>query len=115
MDLSKYEGHTPGPWSSINRFQGTEVSGRAWISHSSYVEFDAIKEADSALISDAPLLLEEVKRLQVKNERLIASMIGVGAWAKNHKDDESTQTMQVALAEIAAECALAIKHAEVKP
>ena len=40
IDISKYEGHTPPPWMNLG------------------------SDANSLLMQDAPLLLEEVKRLR---------------------------------------------------
>ena len=40
IDISKYEGHTPAPWMNLG------------------------SDANSLLMQDAPLLLEEVKRLR---------------------------------------------------
>ena len=60
MDLSRFEGHTPGPWREILD-QGPE----------DYNGWDELQEMgfnDEArdLIAATPLLLEEVKRLQRK-------------------------------------------------
>jgi len=49
IDTDKYEGHTPAPWDGI-------LSG--------YFTIEQLKGIDKTLMQDAPLLLEEVKRLQ---------------------------------------------------
>ena len=49
IDTDKYEGHTPAPWDGI-------LSG--------YFTIEELKGIDKTLMQDAPLLLEEVKRLQ---------------------------------------------------
>ena len=84
IDTDKYEGHTPGPW----QFDGIEcVSGcgphptEEPVLATLHVneEFMLTEEnmlANGKLIADAPLLLEEVKRLR---ERLIRAY----DWAEN--------------------------------
>ena len=52
IDTDKYEGHTPAPWMNLG------------------------SDANSLLMQDAPLLLEEVKRLQ-KEVRKQSNIIGV--------------------------------------
>ena len=49
IDTDKYEGHTPAPWDGI-------LSG--------YFTIEQLKTVDKTLMQDAPLLLEEVKRLR---------------------------------------------------
>jgi len=49
IDTDKYEGHTPAPWDGI-------LSG--------YFTIEQLKGIDKTLMQDAPLLLEEVERLQ---------------------------------------------------
>ena len=49
IDTDKYEGHTPAPWDGI-------LSG--------YFTIEQLKGIDKTLMQDAPLLLEEVKRLR---------------------------------------------------
>lgn len=45
IDTDKYEGHTPAPWDKLS-------------------EYCPVGSIDKQLIADAPLLLEEVKRLR---------------------------------------------------
>ena len=65
IDIDKYEGHTEGPW---EWFEGE--GHKDLKSNMSFLMFGEVgksqypKPADAALIADAPLLLEEVKRLR---------------------------------------------------
>ena len=75
IDTDKYEGHTPGPWKQgkpknsnpriITQFCDDEIivntCATSW-------------EADIQLIADAPLFLEEVKRLRDLVEFAIAAI-----------------------------------------
>ena len=66
LDTDKYEGHTPAPWS----FQGPQGLELANKTHSVVFLYDDPRmriggKADMQLIADAPLLLEEVKDLQI--------------------------------------------------
>ena len=45
IDTDRYEGHTPAPWDKLS-------------------EYCPVGSIDKQLIADAPLLLEEVKRLR---------------------------------------------------
>jgi len=60
IDIDKYEGHTKGPWElepdGINRLIFFNDEYESW--------GQLTKGADLALLSDAPLLLAEVKRLR---------------------------------------------------
>ena len=61
IDTDRYEGHTEGPWNVIekaNDYQTTDVVVGKTIVASN------VSPSDSALIADAPLLLEEVERLR---------------------------------------------------
>jgi|TARA_R100000482_G_C5021713_1_gene100145 hypothetical protein len=61
IDTDRYEGHTEGPWKVIekaNDYQTTDVVVGKTIVASN------VSPSDSALIADAPLLLEEVERLR---------------------------------------------------
>ena len=52
IDTDKYEGHTEGPWTLYNSAaHGPTIAGK-------------LNDADWQLITDAPLLLAEVERLQ---------------------------------------------------
>ena len=54
-----YEGHTPGPW---EWYDDDIIEAHGDRSSIARMEYDYKKE-DAILITDAPLLLEEVKRL----------------------------------------------------
>jgi len=84
IDTDKYEGHTPAPWKwfaerplevaligDLNSCADTE--GGSWfiLDQSSWGENP---NQDAQLIADAPLLLQEVKRLREENA-LLASQI----------------------------------------
>ena len=58
IDTDKYEGHTEGPWEqySAAAYHAVVLPGD--------IELIPPKLADAQLIADAPLLLEEVKRLR---------------------------------------------------
>ena len=60
IDTDKYEGHTPAPWEPIR------LNNRMW-TVGKLIKFEW-QEADANLIADAPLLLEEAKRLREENE-----------------------------------------------
>ena len=64
INTDKYEGH------QVSEFK-TSVAGpnHSWVTHKQkygYVESLFVKHATAALVLDAPLLLEEVKRLRKK-------------------------------------------------
>ena len=62
IDLSKYEGHTPAPWTNWYN-QYVVVDNEMEICEITYY-VDKRHEANAVLIADAPLLLAEVERLQ---------------------------------------------------
>jgi len=69
-DTDKYEGHTKGPWT----WRGETIDGDGEVNHTvCYMEHPHVNgemnEADALLITDAPLLLEEVKELREKLDR----------------------------------------------
>ena len=83
IDTDKYEGHTPAPWKAQNEFYKNgidennlgEVASfrRTWgvtlskerldDGRQNRIGFHVMHIADAQLIADAPLLLEELKRL----------------------------------------------------
>lgn len=77
LDLSRFEGHTPGPWKrgenggikKANGVFGCVPHSSVWIEDAWYGN-DATPEslANDALIAAAPELLAEVKRLREKYE-----------------------------------------------
>ena len=96
IDTSKYDGHTPGPWVAKHDRAESEMGGiviydRGWVVCVGEKDSDApqlqnstfgreeLNEADARLIADAPLLLEEVKRLRewkAEVERICRTMSG---------------------------------------
>ena len=74
IDTDKYEGHTPAPWGrdydSVFEYGGEDIA-----------RLTLGNEANEQLIADAPLLLEEVKRLRDLIEQV------VDVWENcNHED-----------------------------
>ena len=61
IDTDKYEGHTPAPWAITN-------DGIVGVTEPEDVTLHVFSgcysDTDAQLIADAPLLLEEVKRLR---------------------------------------------------
>jgi hypothetical protein len=90
IDTDKYEGHTPAPWKASHDAveYGHIVNNTGWRvyvgEHEKRAEIqnyrfnhDELSEANAQLIADAPLLLEEVKRLREENQRLLDYLIQV--------------------------------------
>jgi hypothetical protein len=71
LDLDKYEGHTEGSWEGI-------LSG--------YFTIEKLDKTDKVLMQDAPLLLEEVKRLQKKIDKANEAMLSAKRLLKYHYD-----------------------------
>jgi hypothetical protein len=86
IDTDKYEGHTRGPWTiDINKV-GDDTSAIVIESSNCVVAEVEVEnkyaEADAQLIADAPLLLEEVKRLRkvlqdIRTDALVMMANGV--------------------------------------
>ncbi len=56
IDTNKYKGHTPAPW---------ELSPDDWVwAEHLFMQDNTTNFGNAMLITDAPLLLEEVKRLR---------------------------------------------------
>jgi len=89
LDLSKYEGHTPGPWRAN---KGGDIIGSDYVPYldgsipsvamvwgrhtpsdgkSGYYKSGTLS-TDAALIADAPALLAELKALRESHARLLA-------------------------------------------
>ena len=71
IDTDKYKGHTPAPWKQVEPKDGnpritTQFCGDEIIVNTGETSW----EADMNLIADAPLLLEEVKRLREDYENM---------------------------------------------
>lgn len=77
LDLTRYEGHTPGPWSVYDQGvdDGPEYGAHIQSADPMYdwVVQDITNRADARLIADAPLLLAEVKRLRDENKTFRAA------------------------------------------
>jgi hypothetical protein len=70
IDTDKYEGHTEGPWEWFEGEGHKDLqSNMAFLMFGEVGKSQYPKPADAALITDAPLLLAEVKRLRVIEER----------------------------------------------
>tara|TARA_R110002110_G_scaffold346008_1_gene556236 strand:- start:302 stop:583 length:282 start_codon:yes stop_codon:yes gene_type:complete len=61
IDTDKYEGHTVNRRDKLGTFKGTDIFVWDWFAQQLPVW---ASKADAQLIADAPLLLEEVKRLR---------------------------------------------------
>ena len=72
MNLKKYEGHKRGPWKiqEVDRDILGIVAEEMLHTRIIAREINPKRPADNALMADAPLLLEEVKRLRKRNEWL---------------------------------------------
>lgn len=75
IDTDKYEGHTEGKWTLEER---EDDEGHQWfevpaVSYTTKLSGDGSQQefADAKLIADAPLLLQEVKRLHEGIEQLL--------------------------------------------
>ena len=69
IDTDKYKGHTPAPWELSPDDWG-------WAEHL-FMQGNTTNFGNAMLITDAPLLLEEVKRLReaiAKRDALVNSM-----------------------------------------
>ena len=100
IDTDKYEGHTEGPWDDfgiplydlslkiideeiqieedgVYRWEIPQDSGRAEMTDWTRYTWEEVKEIDAnkALITDAPLLLQEFKRLREENDELRAQRV----------------------------------------
>lgn len=84
LDLSKYDGHTPGPWTQKKQ---TMFNHPVYICGATRVVADVVAgsgldelplgdyetRANADLIADAPLLLDEVRRLREENKTFRAA------------------------------------------
>tara|TARA_R100000808_G_scaffold9110_1_gene25286 strand:+ start:4664 stop:5017 length:354 start_codon:yes stop_codon:yes gene_type:complete len=97
IDTDKYEGHTQGPWKLRGYFSSWKIY---WFDKEMSDDWDNIRdfgeeyrhedfchdvgvvastEANAQLIADAPLLLEEIKRMReqlVRAKKIIHSLAG---------------------------------------
>ena len=98
IDTDKYEGHTPGPWKAL--FNHPQVDGSCVVndedeSNFGYTDGERIlgplwvgelteDMPDTKLIADAPLLLEEVKRLHKEIAYIVNGIGQVASDAFSH-------------------------------
>ena len=65
IDTDKYEGHAKGPWYWDGNLCNDEHSDKHGIEQWAVLDWElGVDEVNARLIADAPLLLEEVKRLR---------------------------------------------------
>lgn len=82
MDYSKYDGHTPGPWSPTRGDYGWEITrpdnrgGTATILDNSDGSGVSEHAANARLIADAPLLLARCKALEAALDRVASELDG---------------------------------------
>ena len=72
IDIDKYEGHTPAPWTN----EYDEELGEHTIESGDGMVAQRVLGVDAQLIADAPLLLEEVKRLREQYTELREALVG---------------------------------------
>jgi hypothetical protein len=79
LDLDKFEGHTPGPWSSFapddvgQKFSVERLGSNHFVKSRKIATAHHDKgngEANARLIAAAPELLEMARKLQAENDRL---------------------------------------------
>ena len=80
IDTDKYEGHTREPWRYYDDeehdcwvFEGEDIEAQARVAFFAFTPCEGIAyldDPDLNLMIDAPLLLEEVKRLREDNKKL---------------------------------------------
>jgi len=84
IDTDKYEGHTPGPWMWYRDDGDVDLVVANDQCHTVLEEVKALySEGNENLIADAPLLLEEVKRLRSLDD-LLRSMEKDGITASGY-------------------------------
>ena len=68
IDTDKYEGHTPAPWNADDDGGGKHLHIDAYGEEGDVCVARMVNGnwIDTQLIADAPLLLEELKRLQIE-------------------------------------------------
>jgi hypothetical protein len=80
IDTDKYEGHTEGPWELITNYSEEDWDNK-WVGSVHLfttlgISFDVVgvNETDVQLMADAPLLLQEVKRLREAMKTMLDDM-----------------------------------------
>lgn len=96
IDTDKYTGHTKGPW----RVENGSIHAEAdWWSGAGDMIFFSKRhgqDANSQLVADAPLLLEEVKRLLEENTYLNHMLDGVDKHTLDHVAEQAQIKMHEA-------------------
>ena len=87
IDTDKYEGHTPAPWRIVEPSPGEQhhfyriesetefdemLGHNTWVAHTCVIHEEDDDSRNTFLIADAPLLLQEVKRLRADNALYLA-------------------------------------------
>ncbi len=106
IDTDKYTGHTEGPWLLAIWESGERVSADKEKDPTYCYNYEVVDEEDNViasieepggglyadsnanLLADAPLLLEEVKRLREYNEALLN-------WMMNHLDRDEDEIKEM--------------------
>jgi len=91
IDTDKYEGHTPAPWITLD---DNAVKTPKHDDPYAFIErrnddgyVVALSKADAQLIADAPLLLEEVKRLRKQLEDCKRQIQFTADWIRDRGED----------------------------
>ena len=86
IDTDKYQGHTPAPWIWMEwntwLAGGNEEGEDGKFLVQRPMEVADKDEVDGLLIADAPLLLEEVKRLREENKRYRNRLLETHSWSE---------------------------------
>ena len=75
IDTDKYEGHTPGPWKNFKVID--KETNDKFIQRGFHADLD--------LMIDAPLLLEEVKRLQYSYDMAVKQLQNTRLWIAKYE------------------------------
>lgn len=92
IDLTKYDGHTPGPWAWDDKdYCGLDGPDRDAVL--TYRNFEGMhltygdsRHANARLIADAPALLDEVKRLRADLAEAVAALRELSYYAETSDD-----------------------------
>ena len=117
IDTEKYKGHTPAPWKAL--LNHPQVDGSCVVSDEDesnfgYTDGERIlgplwvgeltdDMPDTKLIADAPLLLEEVKRLRAENEMMGTLLTHSYAYLRYMRDGELTDKDWLSVNELIGE------------
>ena len=111
INTDKYEGHSKGPWYWDGNLCNDEYSDKHGTEQWAVLDWElGVGDADKQLIADAPLLLEEVKRLR-EMVMLLDARLGT---IHNHALGGSMEDWEQAQASILAECRGEVPH-EIHP